>query len=165
MAVDKSEGTKYNLSPGVNVTEYCCGGGSYSGNPQPGLGGESPWASIDFRAKESTGGGGGSTLFPEVKNLEPNYVFNEKKVLEDVLEYIKTTYGGHYSGKQGQRIQVTEFAVSHCDSPQDALRFNVLKYAARYGHKNGFNKADLLKSIHYLVMMINYHDEYLAERE
>lgn len=92
-----------------------------------------------------------------------NFVFNEDKVLDDALEYIKSTYSGHYSGERAQRIQVTEFIMSHCDNPQDALRFNVLKYTARYGHKNGFNKADLLKSIHYLVMMLDYHNKYLTK--
>jgi hypothetical protein len=103
-------------------------------------------------------------------STEIQYVFNEKKVLADVLAYIDTTYSGHYSAKKSKKgskkkIQVTEFACSHCDSPQDALRFNVLKYAARYGHKKGFNKDDLLKSIHYLVMMIDYHDKFLAEAD
>lgn len=92
-----------------------------------------------------------------------NYKFDEKNICEEILKYIDTTYSGHYSGKRGQKIQVTEFSLSHCKSPEDALRFNLLKYGARYGSKDGYNKVDLLKSAHYLVMMINYHNNYLSK--
>lgn len=89
------------------------------------------------------------------------YKFDEEKICKEILDFIDKTYSGHYSGERGQKIQVTEFSLSHCDNPQDALRFNVLKYAARYGKKKGWNKEDLLKSAHYLVMMINFHNMYL----
>lgn len=94
---------------------------------------------------------------------KPAYKFNEENVLSEVLEYINSTYGGHYA-KGRNTIQVTEFTLSHCKEPQDALKFNVIKYAARYGKKKGYNKEDLLKSIHYLVMMLYTHDELYIEK-
>jgi hypothetical protein len=92
-----------------------------------------------------------------------NYKFDEENICKEILNFIDKTYSGHYSGKRGEKIQVTEFSLSHCKSPEDALRFNILKYAARYGSKEGYNKNDLLKSAHYLVMMINYHNKYLSK--
>jgi hypothetical protein len=35
---------------------------------------------------------------------------------------------------------------------------NVLKYAQRYGKKEGFNRADLMKIIHYAVIALHVHD-------
>lgn len=99
-----------------------------------------------------------------IKIVRPiEYKFDEANICNEILKFINATYSGHYSGERGQRIQVTEFSLSHCENPEDALRFNVLKYAARYGKKKGWNKEDLLKSAHYLVMMIYYHNMYLSK--
>jgi len=33
-----------------------------------------------------------------------------------------------------------------------------MKYAQRYGKKNGYNKSDLLKVIHYGIIALHNHD-------
>jgi len=70
------------------------------------------------------------------------YKFNENEILEEIQKYVDSTYIQHYAtGK----IQSTEFIV---DSGH-GLGFtigNILKYAQRYGKKDGFNRKDLLKS-------------------
>ena len=35
---------------------------------------------------------------------------------------------------------------------------NVLKYAQRYGKKEGHNRADLMKILHYAIIALNVHD-------
>lgn len=35
---------------------------------------------------------------------------------------------------------------------------NILKYAQRYGKKEGCNRKDLLKVIHYAIMALHVHD-------
>jgi len=35
---------------------------------------------------------------------------------------------------------------------------NVLKYASRYGKKEGANRTDLMKIMHYTLLAINEHD-------
>ena len=35
---------------------------------------------------------------------------------------------------------------------------NILKYAQRYGKKNGKNRADILKVMHYALFMLHVHD-------
>lgn len=84
-----------------------------------------------------------------------NYIFNEDNLLNELKEYIDRTYSEHYASNN--KIQVTEFIDAHCDSP-DFFRGCAMKYLARYGHKEGYNRKDLLKAVHYLVMMIDWHD-------
>lgn len=83
-----------------------------------------------------------------------DYIFNEDELITEIREYINSTYSQHYASN---KIQVTEFIDAHCDSP-DFFRGCAMKYLARYGHKEGYNRKDLLKAVHYLVMMIDWHD-------
>jgi putative NADPH-quinone reductase len=96
-----------------------------------------------------------------------NYVFNEPNILKEVQEYIDTTYSQHYAGKRKKgkkKIQTTEYLVSCCKNPEEAFRFTIQKYVDRYGKKEGYNKKDLLKAVHYLIMLLNYHNENLEEK-
>ena len=36
---------------------------------------------------------------------------------------------------------------------------NIMKYAKRYGNKEGRNRKDLLKILHYGIIMLHIHDE------
>ena len=36
---------------------------------------------------------------------------------------------------------------------------NVLKYTQRYGKKDGHNRKDLLKILHYALLALNEHDQ------
>lgn len=82
------------------------------------------------------------------------FKFNEDKLLEELLTYIKDTYGGHYSKN---KFQSTEFIID-CGHGMGFALGNVLKYAQRYGKKEGFNRADLMKIIHYAVIALHVHD-------
>jgi len=35
---------------------------------------------------------------------------------------------------------------------------DVLKYAARYGKKKGYNREDILKALHYALLLLYRHD-------
>jgi len=77
------------------------------------------------------------------------YKFNEDVVLTALGQYIDTTYDQHYaSGK----IQATEF-IFDSDHGEGFCIGNIMKYAQRYGKKEGHNPADLLKVIHYAIML------------
>ena len=39
-----------------------------------------------------------------------------------------------------------------------------MKYAQRYGKKNGYNRKDLMKIIHYAVIAMYNHDLYHEEK-
>lgn len=94
-----------------------------------------------------------SQLLESGANMPAKYIFDEDKLIEEIKTYVDNTYSEHYAGG----IQVAEFILSNCDSP-DFYRGNILKYIARYGHKNGHDRKDLLKAIHYLFMLLSYHD-------
>ena len=83
-----------------------------------------------------------------------DYKFNEKELCEQLLEYINKTYDGHYSKN---KFQSTEFIVD-CGHGEGFCIGNILKYAQRYGKKNGYNKEDILKIIHY-AMILYYINE------
>ena len=82
------------------------------------------------------------------------YKYNERKLLEEVQSYVDATYGEHYA--QG-KIQTTEFIIDMGDGIP-FTRGNVIKYAQRYGKKGGRNRKDLLKILHYALIMLHVHD-------
>ena len=65
--------------------------------------------------------------------------------------------GDHY---KHMKIQPTEF-ISVNGIP--FIEGNVIKYVCRHAHKNG--KEDILKAIHYLNLLIEYHYEGNKVRE
>tara|TARA_B100000131_G_C17773490_1_gene474307 strand:- start:199 stop:576 length:378 start_codon:yes stop_codon:yes gene_type:complete len=82
--------------------------------------------------------------------------YNEDEMLNEVLEYIKTTYQGHYVGKE--EIQTTD--VWHTlGSAMTTTRDTAIKYLMRYGKKGGYNKKDLLKAIHYIVLLSYFTED------
>ena len=74
------------------------------------------------------------------------YKFNENKIVTDVMDYINKTYGSHY--------QATEIIIDQGYGTGFCMG-NILKYAQRYGKKNGRNKADLMKVIHYAIIQLS----------
>lgn len=82
------------------------------------------------------------------------YKFNEKELIDELQEYIDATYGEHYSKS---RFQSSEF-IMDCGHGMGFFLGNVLKYAQRYGKKDGHNRKDLLKILHYALLALNEHD-------
>tara|TARA_Y100001972_G_scaffold112934_1_gene147120 strand:+ start:573 stop:833 length:261 start_codon:yes stop_codon:yes gene_type:complete len=76
--------------------------------------------------------------------------FKEDKVLNWVSNYILSTYDAHY-GKN--KIQTTEF-VFDSQHGEGFCIGNIIKYAQRYGKKDGHNEKDLLKIIHYAIILL-----------
>lgn len=79
--------------------------------------------------------------------------FCEDESLQEVYDYLKQTYGAHYVGnKQFQTVDMWE----SLGSAETTCRDTAIKYLARYGKKDGRNRKDLLKAIHYIVLMMHY---------
>ena len=80
--------------------------------------------------------------------------YSEDRILSELNEYIQPTYNGHYSK---QKFQATEFIIDSGHGMGFCLG-NVMKYAQRYGKKNGRNRDDLMKIAHYAIMALHVHD-------
>ena len=76
--------------------------------------------------------------------------FSEDKVLVWVENYIRSTYDAHYSKN---KIETTEF-VFDADHGEGFCIGNIFKYAQRYGKKDGYNEKDLLKIVHYAIILL-----------
>jgi len=83
-----------------------------------------------------------------------DYKYNEGKLLHELKEYIDKTYDEHYSQS---KFQTTEFIIDNGDGI-GFTRGNIIKYAQRYGKKEGCNRKDLLKVLHYSLIMLYVHD-------
>jgi hypothetical protein len=83
-----------------------------------------------------------------------DYRYNEDETLHELKSYIDATYGQHYSRT---KFQATEFIIDGGHGEGFCIG-NVLKYAQRYGKKDGRNRKDLLKIIHYAIIMLHVHD-------
>lgn len=89
------------------------------------------------------------------------YSFNEDKLLTELRDYISNTYSEHYAtGK----IQTLEVIIDDGDGKQ-FCRGNAFKYLRRYGKKDGYNRKDLLKALHYVLLMLYVHDEEIVKNE
>ena len=85
------------------------------------------------------------------------YKYNEDKIIGDIIEHIDSTYTKHYGSGN---IQTTEFTIDAGHGEGFCIG-NIIKYAQRYGKKNGYNKEDILKIIHYAIILyyINENEE------
>ena len=83
-----------------------------------------------------------------------DYKYSEDKILSELKTYIDATYGEHYSKN---KFQATEFIMDGGHGEGFCIG-NIMKYAQRYGKKDGYNKRDLLKVIHYGIIALHNHD-------
>ena len=79
-----------------------------------------------------------------------NNTFNEEQALTRARNYIISTYTQHYSKN---KIQTTEF-IFDSGHGEGFCMGNIIKYAQRYGKKDGKNPKDLLKIIHYAIILL-----------
>jgi hypothetical protein len=89
------------------------------------------------------------------------YKYNEGEILQELQNYIDETYGEHYSTN---KYQATEFIIDGGHGEGFCLG-NVMKYAQRYGKKDGYNRKDLMKIIHYAIIAMYNHDLQHGENE
>lgn len=83
-----------------------------------------------------------------------HFKYNEDVILKEITEYIKSTYGQHYAS--GVKNFQTFDAWMEMDKGEAWRTFRncAIKYLWRLGRKGGFNKMDLMKAAHYLVLVM-----------
>ena len=87
---------------------------------------------------------------------EVKYAFDEENLLNELREYIDTTYSGHYSQN---KFQTNEFIIDNGHGEGFALG-NIMKYVQRYGKKGSYSeqRKDLMKILHYGIIALYNHD-------
>lgn len=87
-----------------------------------------------------------------MKTIE--YKYNEDELINELHLYIDQTYGQHYSK---DKFQATEFIIDSGHGEGFCIG-NIMKYAQRYGKKDGYCRKDLLKVLHYGIIALHNHD-------
>ena len=84
-----------------------------------------------------------------------NYKFNEDETIKQIQRYVDKTYDQHYAYGEYQATDII-FDNGHGEG---FCMGNIIKYAKRYGNKDGHNRKDLLKILHYGIIMLDIHDD------
>lgn len=95
------------------------------------------------------------------ENKNHLWKYNEDKILKDIKDYVTSTYGSHYCShnEEYQDIQTIDLMAAKGLAP-GFCQANILKYGSRYGDKDGRNKRDLLKVIHYAMLLLHFDGHY-----
>ena len=76
--------------------------------------------------------------------------YREDETIKIVQDYIARTYQAHYSSQE-KGIQTLDL-LEGIDIAEQFCQANIIKYASRYA-KKGQHKKDVLKIIHYAILL------------
>ena len=98
---------------------------------------------------------------PIEKEMAHYFKYHEKEILKDIEDYVSGTYKGHYTGNSHEyrNVQTLDLMASK-DLASGFCQANILKYGSRYGNKDGKNKKDLMKVIHYAMLLAHFDGHY-----
>ena len=93
------------------------------------------------------------------QNTVPPYItktfkYEEDAILKQAEEYIAKTYELHYTSDKGN-YQTLDLIESIGDA-EAFCRSNAIKYLSRFGKKDGKNRKDILKAIHYCTLLYHF---------
>ena len=95
------------------------------------------------------------------RKLDNRYKYHESEIIKEIEDYVSSTYNGHYTGTKHEfrNVQTIDLMASR-DLASDFCQANILKYGSRYGSKDGKSKKDLLKVIHYAMLLLHFDEHY-----
>jgi len=104
---------------------------------------------------------GMSLQVTEEKPMAHYFKYHEKEILKDIEEYVSRTYQGHYTGKSHEyrNVQTLDLMAAK-ELASGFCQANILKYGSRYGNKDGKNTKDLMKVIHYAMLLLHFDNHY-----
>ena len=103
---------------------------------------------IDFTPEESI------SLNLDMTNNNGFWKYNEDVILKELREYLSGTYRSHYTSQES-KTQTLDLIEGIGDA-EAFCRSNAIKYLSRFGKKNGKSKFDILKAIHYCVLLYHF---------
>jgi len=116
----------------------------------------------DMYAHQFTTWDDGMSLQVTEEKMSAHYFkYHEKEILKDIEEYVSSTYQGHYTGTKHEfrKVQTLDLMAARDIAPQ-FCQANILKYGSRYGNKDGKNTKDLMKVIHYAMLLLHFDGHY-----
>lgn len=81
------------------------------------------------------------------------YKYNEGELITEFKNYVDATYGQHYV--MDEELQALDVWLALGNAPETS-RDTALKYLMRYGKKDGFNRKDILKTMHYCILLLEF---------
>jgi len=95
------------------------------------------------------------------RKQDGRYKYHEHEIINDIEDYISSTYNGHYTGNthEYRNVQTLDLMAAR-DVASGFCQANILKYGSRYGSKDGKNKKDLMKVIHYAMLLLHFDEHY-----
>jgi len=87
-------------------------------------------------------------------NTNGFWKYEEDKTMKEVEQYISSTYHSHYTSQES-KTQTLDLIESIGDA-EAFTRSNAIKYLSRFGKKNGKSKVDILKAIHYCILLYHF---------
>ena len=94
------------------------------------------------------------TFAMDEQNSNNFWKYDEDKTLKEIEEYLSSTYHSHYTSEQS-KTQTLDLIESIGDA-EAFTRSNAIKYLSRFGKKNGKSKMDILKAIHYCILLYHF---------
>ena len=96
------------------------------------------------------------------ENMAAHYFkYHEEEILNDIEDYVSSTYRGHYTGTSHEyrKVQTLDLLAAR-DIASGFCQANIIKYGSRYGSKEGKERKDLMKVIHYAMLLLHFDDHY-----
>ena len=89
-----------------------------------------------------------------INNDNGRWKYNEDVALKEIQEYLGSTYRSHYTS-ENSKTQTLDLIEAIGDA-EAFTRSNAIKYLSRFGKKDGKSKMDILKAIHYCILLYHF---------
>ena len=98
----------------------------------------------------------GNQIDLNLESTEKNgfWKYEEDLTMKEIRDYLSGTYRSHYTS-QDSKTQTLDLIESIGDA-EPFCRSNAIKYLSRFGKKNGKSKQDILKAIHYCILLYHF---------
>ena len=87
-------------------------------------------------------------------NVNGRWKYHEDVILKEIQGYLGGTYSAHYASPES-KTQTLDLIEGIGDA-EPFCRSNALKYLSRFGKKDGKSKQDILKAIHYCILLYHF---------
>ena len=88
------------------------------------------------------------------KNDNGFWKYHEDVILKEIRDYLGGTYNAHYASRDS-KTQTLDLIEGIGDA-EPFCRSNAIKYLSRFGKKGGKSKQDILKAIHYCILLYHF---------